>query len=113
MADKHMGRQIHRFANAIFVREQSLPTFAGFVDCTATGTARSIESFAQKSMYNGHKCNYSMKFQAVFTPTGILLYITDPFVGRLYDWFMRKERGLDAGRIFACFINLDTLSRYI
>jgi hypothetical protein len=60
----------------------------GFVDSTFRGYCRPHDYEAQQRVYSGYKKSYSIKYQAVVTPDGLISLLTGPWIGPVNDWVM-------------------------
>ncbi|CUS22785.1 LAQU0S06e05952g1_1 [Lachancea quebecensis] len=65
----------------------------GFIDGTHVEIVRPYEGpnksdRLQNSVFSGHKKTHIMKYQAVTTPDGLCIDLTDPFSGSQHDSFM-------------------------
>lgn len=75
-----------QYAEAIEQAGAALNNCWGFVDGTVRPVYRPNEN--QRAIYNGHKRVYSIKFQAVALPNGLVGNLFGPVEGRRHDSFM-------------------------
>ncbi len=61
----------------------------GFIDGTLLKTCR--PSVGQRAVYNGHKKQHGLKYQAVTTPDGLIVSLSEAFAGRAHDMTMFHE----------------------
>lgn len=90
---------IRRFAKAVHARREKdglplarHPACFGFIDGTLRRNCRPV--IYQKLVYSGHRRSHGLKFQAVVTPDGIIVDLSQSFTGRRNDAYLLKKSGL-------------------
>ena len=81
------------FAEAIAAKGSILTNVWGFIDGTQGRLCR--PHIGQESIFNGHKRIHSLKYQAVITPSGMLIHFFGPIEGRRHDSAVYYLSGLD------------------
>jgi hypothetical protein len=67
----------------------------GFVDGTFKPCCRPKDNKRQKFMYSGYKKSHGMKMQGICTPDGMILSLAGPYEGKLNDYQMMLESGIE------------------
>ena len=80
------------YAQAITMKGCPLTNCFGFIDGTVRQISKPGEN--QRILYNGHKRVYSLKFQSVAIPNGLIANLYGPVEGRRHDAGMLKDSGL-------------------
>ena len=65
----------------------------GFVDGTLKVICRPGQE--QRQFYTGYKKAHAIKWQAIKTPDGLISSLAGPFEGRLGDWLVWQQSGLE------------------
>ena len=79
-------------ANVIHAKGASLNNCWGFIDGTVRPVSRPGKH--QRTIYNGHKRVYAIKFQSVVAPNGLIANLYGPVVEKRHDSGMLTESGL-------------------
>ena len=83
---------LEQFANDVHRSGAPLQNCWGFVDGTVRPVCRPGQF--QRMLYNGHKRVYSMRFQSVVAPNGLVPNLYGPVEGKRHDSGMLAESGL-------------------
>lgn len=77
------------YDRAVFEKSKALEDFVAFIDGTVIGISRpgGVE-ICQRIVYNGHKREHAIMFQAVTSPSGLPMHLAGPIEGRRHDWTM-------------------------
>ena len=81
------------YAQAIHTKGACLTNCWGFLDGTQGHMCR--PQIGQQSVFNGHKCIHSLKYQAIMCPNGMLAHFFGPIEGRRHDSALYYLSGLD------------------
>ena len=81
------------FAEAISAKGAVLHNVWGFIDGTQGRLCR--PNVGQESVFNGHKCIHSLKYQSVICPNGMIVHFFGPIEGRQHDSAVYYLSGLD------------------
>ena len=87
-------KRLRKYAKAIARKlGAGPPLFWGFIDGTFRGICRPEQD--QGLLYSGYKKEHGIKWQGIVTPDGILT-LQGPWLGKVNDWKMYEESGVQA-----------------
>lgn len=95
MYSKCLVERATLYAKAIQDSSRAPNKFIGFIDGTVIGVSRPGKYVAQKVAYNGHKRKHALKYKAITTRGGLILYAFGPMEGRKHHWTLYMEGGLE------------------
>ena len=86
--------QHEEYAKAIHAKGAALKNCWGFLDGMQGRMCH--PHIGQQSVFNGHKCIHSLKYQALMCPNGMLAHFYGPIEGRRHDSALYYMSNLDA-----------------